>query len=679
VVLGFTGLIFPVGVAVDPAGNAYVADTGNNRAVKLPVGGGAQVVLGFASLISPRGVAVDGAGNVFVTATGNDRVLKLPAAGGLQVDIPFNGIDGPFGIAVDATGNIYFSDASNNRVLKVSAGGGSQSTLGFAGLNGPRGIAVDGSGNVYVADTGNNRIVKLPAGGGAQTTLGFTGLIGPHGVAVDGSGNVYVTDNNVLWKLPAGGGPQVNLNFGNLINPGKVAVDAAGTVYATSISNQVVIKKTFEGTGPQSQVGFTGLTGPRGIAVDGPGNVYVTDYSNTYNRVVKLPVGGGAQITLNANLSSPEAVAVDGPGNAYIADSDANRVLEVPAGDTGNNGGRALPITGVLSIQDVAVDGSGNVYVVDFINNRVVKLTTSPPQLRVTTNPAVPADITVDGIARDSWGLNWVPFAIGPHEVCFGDVPGYTKPPCQNVTMTQGATSVVQGNYTANGYLRVITSPAVATTISVAGVARNDWGLWTEIPPGTYSVCFGKVAGLDVPACRDVVVAAGATSTTTGTFTANAAAPGPTTEFGYLRATTSPAVNSMISVDGLPRNNWGLDWVKLPVGSHEVCFGPAPNTTAPASCTTTNVTNGATATVTGTFAPKGFLRVLTSPSLPATITVNGQIANAYGMWTAKTPGTYTVCFGYVAGYTTPACQNGLDLDADGSLTLTGTYLAARGT
>jgi hypothetical protein len=130
----------------------------------------------------------------------------------------------------------------------------------------------------------------------------------------------------------------------------------------------------------------------------------------------------------------------------------------------------------------------------------------------------------------------------------------------------------------------------------------------------------------------------------------------------------------MISVDGQWRNNWGLDWVRLPAGSHEVCFGPAPATTAP-PCQTVTVTAGATTTVTGTYAASGFLRVLTSPALPATIRVDGRVANAYGMWTPKPPGTYQVCFGAILGYATPACQS-VTVTAGSTATATGTYAPA---
>ncbi|MBX3284843.1 MAG: S8 family peptidase [Actinobacteria bacterium] len=294
-----------------------------------------------------------------------------------------------------------------------------------------------------------------------------------------------------------------------------------------------------------------------------------------------------------------------------------------------------------------------------------------PATLRVTTSPALPADIIVDGTARDTWGLNWAAMPAGAHQVCFGDVPGYTKPPCQNPTLTQGSTSTVTGTYTQNGFLRVITSPAVPSTITVDGVPRNDWGLWAEVTPGTYNVCFGNVAGYNVPSCRDVVVGAGATGTTTGTFTANASAPGPAGAFGYLRAVTSPANSAMISVDGQWRNNWGLDWVKLSTGSHQVCWGNAPNLTTP-SCQNVNIANGATATTTGSYGTKGFLRVQTSPAVAANITVDGVVANAYGMWTAKAPGTYNVCFTYVIGYTTPSCQSA-SVSAGTTTDITGTY------
>ena len=80
-VLPFTGLAWPMGVAVDSAGDLYVADNGTSRVLKLAAGSATPTVLPFTGLKDPDGVAVDAAGNLYVTdgSAGNSRVLKLPA------------------------------------------------------------------------------------------------------------------------------------------------------------------------------------------------------------------------------------------------------------------------------------------------------------------------------------------------------------------------------------------------------------------------------------------------------------------------------------------------------------------------------------------------------------------------------------------------------------------------
>jgi len=78
-VLPFVGLNRPNGVAVDHAGDLYVADTANNRVVELGVGSTAQTVLPFSGLNSPNGVAVDHAGDLYVADTANNRMLELAA------------------------------------------------------------------------------------------------------------------------------------------------------------------------------------------------------------------------------------------------------------------------------------------------------------------------------------------------------------------------------------------------------------------------------------------------------------------------------------------------------------------------------------------------------------------------------------------------------------------------
>ena len=114
---------------------------------------------------------------------------------------------------------------------------------------------------------------------------------------------------------------------------------------------------------------------------------------------------------------------------------------------------------------------------------------------------------------------------------------------------------------------------------------------------------------------------------------------------GFLKVSTSPAVNATISVDGIPSDNYGL-YTDVPTGSHQVCFGAVASFTPPA-CQTVTVSAGATTTVTGAYSSSpgtmgqsnvGLLRVTTSPALPSQITVDGNIADTWGLnWLERSP------------------------------------------
>ena len=103
-----------------------------------------------------------------------------------------------------------------------------------------------------------------------------------------------------------------------------------------------------------------------------------------------------------------------------------------------------------------------------------------PGLLRVTTSPAVPSQISVDGVASDTWGLTWLEIAPGSHQVCFTAVQGFTAPGCQTLSVTSGVTTAVAGGFVARGFLKVSTSPPVPSQISVDGVPRDDWGVYTD-------------------------------------------------------------------------------------------------------------------------------------------------------------------------------------------------------
>jgi len=244
----------PQGVGVDKAGNVYVADNGNNLIRKIspsgvvttlagtdnPRGGSNNGVGTAASFNGPTGVAVDSAGNVYVADAGNNLIRKISPSGVVTTLAGNGNLNGgssdgvgtaasfntPTGVAVDAKGIVYVADAGNNLIRKISpsgivttlAGSGAQgsvnSDLGiYASFNGPTGVAVDKEGNVYVADARNNLIrlitpsVFTLAGNGAVGSANGKGSVAsfnnPQGVAVDAAGNVYVadTDNGLIRKI----------------------------------------------------------------------------------------------------------------------------------------------------------------------------------------------------------------------------------------------------------------------------------------------------------------------------------------------------------------------------------------------------------------------------------------------------------------------------------------------
>lgn len=359
------------GIIVTIAGNGNPSYTGDNGPASA------------SSLNTPSGVAIDGAGNLYIADTGNNVIRVISAATGVITTLAGNGtpcagktdsvgdgcaatqavLSGPTGVTLDNTGRLYIADTSNQRIRMLAAtngivtassiittvagngalnpGGDGTGTYSgdngpaiAAGLSLPYTVAFDAAGNMYIPDSNNNRVRKVAAvsgaivpasvittfagngnqgssGDNAAATLAY--LWAPSGVAVDAAGNVFIADtqNSAVRKVSST----------SSATPGIIttlARNAVGSFYYNSTFTKMV------------------FYGPTGLYLDGIGNLYVAD---TLNMVVR---------EIQGNFVALQYAAAIRQGDVSAAQ---DQTVE-------NDGNATLDLTGIVASTNAAVNSS---------------------------------------------------------------------------------------------------------------------------------------------------------------------------------------------------------------------------------------------------------------------------------------------------------------------------------
>ena len=709
----------PLCVAFDPSGTLYVTDSGNNTIRKVTAAGVVTTLSGTGAVSGsadgtgsvarfnlPSGIAIDPAGDLFVADRSSQTIREIvqdttppvTTASGLQANnntgwtagpqlVTLSAVDTVSGAAsttyaidggaatpysapfsVSAAGShaiTYYSTdvAGNVEAIKTgyvninlgtyavppyytgtfagSAGksGETDATGSVARFSGPSGVATDSAGNVYISDYYGETIRKVTPAGVVTTLAGSSGVVGstdatgsaasfngPYGLATDSAGNVYVADryNDTIRK----------------ITPAGVVTTLAGSAGLTGSTDAAGSAARF------SQ--------PMGLATDSSGNVYVGDWSN---QTIRKITPAGVVTTLAGTAGSagwtdgtgsaarfyyPIGVATDSSSNVYVADTGNDTIRKItPAGVVTTLAG-SVRVVGSIdgsgtaanfnSPYGVTTDSSGNVYVVDFGNSTIRKITSAGVVTTVAGTAMAPG--SADGV---------------------GAAARFSHP--NGLATDSGGTLYVadQGNYTIRRVVLDTTAP-VTTATGLMTSSRTGWVngsqpvtlAATDAGSGVALTTYTIDGGASTPYSTPFTISA-VGSHTVSYFSTDNAGNVERTHTGYVNiGAPAPAAPSMSTGDG------GWLWQNaLPEGNttRSTRFVDATHGWAVGDNGTILVTSNGGATWTGQASGTANLLwsvTFTDASHGWAVGANGTIlatSNGGATWTAQSSGTAQTLLG----------------------------------
>ena len=439
---------FISGIAVDTAGNIYVADRSTASVYKIDSFNTSYKIFQSTSGASVGDVEVDATGNVYVSDDNLNKVHKLIfAAYSISPALPEGMIFNQYNGIISGT-PIVNSPRTNYQIIAQNACGADTTSITFSVCNPSSSIYTVTACNsftwtakqntVYNASNSTDTIMRTnylgcdsiitlnltistpplisyngvssyyspgvaintlsPTNYGAAATVGTsnptfsnlgTGLFLPSGIAVDGLGNVYVADagNNAVKKISTNN--TVTILGGGFSNPSGVAVDALGNVYVADAGNNAVKKIS---TSNSVSILGSGFNIPTGVAVDAIGNVYVADAGNF---IVKKIATNNTVTSIGSTLPGPIDVTVDVSGNVYVSDNVTNEIYMIAP----NNSISTFAV-GLNFPKGITVDPFGNVYVADQGSNSIIKITPSGTMSSVGSSFNSPTGVAIDPVGN---------------------------------------------------------------------------------------------------------------------------------------------------------------------------------------------------------------------------------------------------------------------------------------
>ena len=462
----------PYAIESDTSGNLYVADSNNSKIRKITPSG---VVTTFATgIIFPLGVAVDVSGNVYVSSNGS-QIMKINPSGVIS---NFAGstqtgyLDGtgtlaqfsaPRGITVDALGNVYVADQNNHRIRKITSSGvvttlAGSGTIGSANGTGsaaqfanPQDVAVDASGNIYVGG-GNNDKIRQITPSGVVTTLAGMGGIG------------YANGN----------GTNATFNF-----PSGVAIDATGNLYVADVTNNLVRKVYTNLTASISYLGSpyfcSSLTTPQPVTLTGTGTYAGGTYSSTTGLSLNSSTGAITPSTSTAGTYTITYTTSTSSGCAYTTTTQVT-ITALPTVTINYSGSPFCK--SLVSAQTVTINGTGAYSGGTFSSSTGLSINATTGA--ITPSTSTPGTYTVSYLTPASGGCSAIIATAQIIITAFStaNINYANSPFCKTLTTAQPVTLSGTGTYTGGTYSST-TGLTINTTTGAITPSTSTSGTYT--------------------------------------------------------------------------------------------------------------------------------------------------------------------------------------------------------